>query len=137
VSVGHQEYYRRVFARLGMTMNPTMNAMFGRLDRNDASNKKRKRYFDYKLKRSMTANKVWRNNLTTVRMDRAAGRGYGEKAAVVKKSEMGSSDKKVISKSSGRTPRILMHIYFPVLQCQYKCTYRGSIGISQSRTNPE
>jgi hypothetical protein len=31
VSVGHQEYYRRVFARLGMTMNPTMNAMIGRL----------------------------------------------------------------------------------------------------------
>jgi hypothetical protein len=95
--------------------NPSLNAMFGRLDRNDASNKKRKRSFDYKLKRSMTANKVWRNNLTTVRMDRAAGRGYGEKAVVVKKSEVGNCDKKVISISVYRNltiedqPRIITH----------------------------
>jgi hypothetical protein len=81
VYVGDQEYYRREFARLGMTMNPTMNVMFGRLDRNDASNKKRKRSFDYKLKRSMAANKIWRNNLTTVHMDR---RGYGERLLKLK-----------------------------------------------------
>jgi hypothetical protein len=119
-----------------MTMNPTMNAMFGRLDQNDASHKKRKRSVDYKLKRSMTANKIWQNNLTTVRMDRAAGRGYGENADVIKKSEVYNCDQKVISKCSGQTPRSLIHIYFPVLQCQYKCAYQGSIGISQWRTNP-
>jgi hypothetical protein len=123
VSVGHLQYYRRVFASLRMTLNPTTEAMFTRLDLNDTYNKTRKRSFNYKLKRSMAANKIWRNNLTAVRMDRAAGKGYGEKAKVVTKAVEHTHDKEDISKLWNRTPKYLYHIQNPVLGTSYILTY--------------
>jgi hypothetical protein len=110
VSVGHLLYYKRVFSSLRTELNPTMTAMFTRLDVNDTYNKTRKRSFDYKLKRSMASNKIWRNNLSAVRMDLAAGKGYGEKAVLVTVAVEGTCDKKLISKSFDRTPKYWMHI---------------------------
>jgi len=118
LSVGHQQYYERVFSSIGITVNPTTNAMFDRLDRIDVINRKRKQSFEYKLKRSQTSNANWRGNLLGVRMDLAAGKGYGDKAAIVAGPMAGTSDIKQISKYRVRTPKFGIHILPWVLESQ-------------------